>query len=182
MKLLSLESVMPSNHIILCRPFLLLSSVFPSVRVFSNMSAVCIKWPKSWSFSFSISPSSEYSGLVSFRMDWLDRLAAFTVLADSTQDSGPCRRAQGTCFVCARRVTDETAYWARRCTGHLYMVCCTESPPDPRGRQATVTLSWVLSLTRLRSPDLAGMSISGQGHMVKWCYHSGLGLPTSRLF
>ena len=75
MKLLSLESVMPSNHIILCRPFLLLSSVFPSVRVFSNMSAVCIKWPKSWSFSFSISPSSEYSGLISIRMDWLDLLA-----------------------------------------------------------------------------------------------------------
>ena len=117
------------------------TSFIPGVRVFSNELVLCIRWPKSWSFSFSISPSSEYSGLVSFRMDWLDRLSAFTVLADSTQDSGPCRRAQGTCFVCAHRVTDETAYWARRCPGHLYMVCCTESPPDPRGRQATVTRS-----------------------------------------
>ena len=66
---------MPSNHLILCHPHLLLSSIFPSIRVFSNESALCIKWPKYWSFSFSISPSNEYSWLVSFRMDWLDLLA-----------------------------------------------------------------------------------------------------------
>ena len=66
---------MPSNHLILCHPLLLLPSVFPSIRVFSNESALCIRWPKYWSFSFSISPSSEYSGLISFRMDWLDLLA-----------------------------------------------------------------------------------------------------------
>jgi len=63
---------MPSNHLILCRPLLLLLSIFPSIRVFSNQSVLCIRWPKCWSFSFSISPSSEYSGLISFRMDWLD--------------------------------------------------------------------------------------------------------------
>ena len=66
---------MSSNHLILCRPLLLMPSIFPSIRVFSNESVLCIKWPKYWSFSFSISPSSEYSGLISFRMDWLHLLA-----------------------------------------------------------------------------------------------------------
>ena len=75
LKLMSIESVMPSNHLILCRPFLLLPSVFPSIRVFSNESALCIKCPKYWSFSFSISTSNEYSGLISFRIDWFDLLA-----------------------------------------------------------------------------------------------------------
>ena len=75
LKLLSIESVMPSNHLILCHPLLLLSSTFPSIRVFSNESVLHIRWPKYWSFSFSISPSTEYSGLISFRMDWFDLLA-----------------------------------------------------------------------------------------------------------
>ena len=74
-KLMPIKSVMPPNHLILCRPLLLLPSIFPSIRVFSNESAFCIKWPKYWSFSFSISPSYEYSGLISFRIDWLDLLA-----------------------------------------------------------------------------------------------------------
>ena len=73
-KPMSIESVMPSNHLILCRPLLLLSSIFPSTRVFSNESALCIRWPKYWSFSFSISPSKEHPGLISFRTDWLDLL------------------------------------------------------------------------------------------------------------
>ena len=68
----SIESVMPSNHLILCRPLLLLPSIFPSIRVFSNESALPIRWPNYWSFSFSISPSNEYSGLLSFNIDWLD--------------------------------------------------------------------------------------------------------------
>ena len=72
---MSIESVMPSNHLILCRSLLLLPSVFPSIRVFSNESALHIRWPKYWNFSFIVSPSNEYSGLVSFRMDWLDLLA-----------------------------------------------------------------------------------------------------------
>ena len=75
LKLMSIESVMPFNHLILCRPLLLLPSIFPSIRVFSNESVLHIMWPKYWSFSFSISPFSEYSGLISFRMDWLDLLA-----------------------------------------------------------------------------------------------------------
>ena len=76
LKLMSIESVMLSNHLILCHPLLLLPSIFPSVRVFSHESVLRIRWPKYWSFTFSISPSNEYSGLISFRMDWLDLLAA----------------------------------------------------------------------------------------------------------
>ena len=72
---MSIESVMPSNHLILCRPLHLLPSVFPSIRVFLNESALRIRWPKYWSFSFNISPSNEHSGLISFRMDWLDLFA-----------------------------------------------------------------------------------------------------------
>ena len=75
LKLMSIESVMPSNHLILCHALLLLPSVFPSIRVFSNESVLCVRWPKYWSFSFSISPSNEHPGLISFRMDWLDLLA-----------------------------------------------------------------------------------------------------------
>ena len=75
LKLMSTESVMPSNHLILCRPLLLPPSIFPSIRVFSNESVLCIRCPKYWSFSFSIGPSNEYSGLAFFRMDWVDLLA-----------------------------------------------------------------------------------------------------------
>ena len=75
LKLVSIQLVMPSNHLILYCPLLLPPSIFPSIRVFSNESVLCIRWPKYWSFSFSISPSNEYSGLISFRIDWLDLLA-----------------------------------------------------------------------------------------------------------
>ena len=75
LKLMSNESVRSSKHLILCHPLLLPPSIFPSIRIFSNESAICIRWPKYWSFSFSISPSNEHSGLISFRMDWLDLLA-----------------------------------------------------------------------------------------------------------
>ena len=75
LKLISIESVMPSNHLILCHPLFFMPSIFPSIRVFTNESVLYIRWPKYWSFSFSISPSNEYSGLISFRMDWLDLLA-----------------------------------------------------------------------------------------------------------
>ena len=80
LKLMSTELVMPSNYLILCCPFLLLASIFPSIRVFSNESAVCIRWPKYWSFSFNIIPSNEHPGLISFRMDWLDLLAVQVTL------------------------------------------------------------------------------------------------------
>ena len=81
LKLMSIESVMPSNHLILCRPLLLLPSIFPSIRAFSNQSVLRIKWPKYWSFSFSISPSNEYLGLISFRMDWLDLAVQGTLMS-----------------------------------------------------------------------------------------------------
>ena len=84
LKLMSIESVMPSNHLILCHPLLLQPSIFPSIRVFSNESVLHIRWPKYWSFSFSISPSKEDSGLISFRMDWLDLLAV-----QGTQEASP---------------------------------------------------------------------------------------------
>ena len=85
LKLMSIKSVMPSNHLILCLPLFLLPSVFPSIGVFSNESALHIRWPKYWSFNFSISPSNEYSGLISFRMDWLDLLAVHGTLKSLLQ-------------------------------------------------------------------------------------------------
>ena len=84
-KLMSIESVMPSNHLILCRPLLLLPSIFLSIRVFSNESALCIRWPKYWSFTFNIIPSNELPGLISFRMDWLDLLAVQGILKSLLQ-------------------------------------------------------------------------------------------------
>ena len=85
LKFTSIESVMPSNHLILCRPLLLLPSIFPRITVFSNESALYIRWPKYWSFSFSISPSNEYSGLISFRIDWFDLLAVQETLKSLLQ-------------------------------------------------------------------------------------------------
>ena len=84
-KPMSIESVMPYNHFILCRPLLLLPSIFPSIRVFANESALCIRWPKYWSFSFSIGTSNEHPGLISFRMDWLDLLAVLVTLKSLLQ-------------------------------------------------------------------------------------------------
>ena len=86
LKLMSIKSVISSNHLILCCPLLLLPSIFPSIRVFSKKSVLCIRWPKYWSFSFSISPSNEYSGLISFRIDWLDVLAVQGTLKSILQN------------------------------------------------------------------------------------------------
>ena len=83
LKLMPIESVIPSNHLILCHPLLLPPSIFPSIRVFSNESALRIRWPKYWGFSFNISPSNEYSGQISFRMDWLDLLAVQGTLSNT---------------------------------------------------------------------------------------------------
>jgi len=85
LKLMSIESVMPSNHLILCHPLLLLPSIFPSIKVFSNESTLHIRWPKYWSFSFSISPSNEYSRVISFRIDWLDLFAVQKILKSLLQ-------------------------------------------------------------------------------------------------
>ena len=87
LKLMSIESVMPSNHLIHCHPLLLLLSIFPSIRVFSNESALCIRWPKYWRFSFRISPSNEYSGLISFRIDWFNLLAVQGTLKSLLQQN-----------------------------------------------------------------------------------------------
>ena len=89
LKLMSIESVMPSNHLILCGTLLLLRSIFPSIRIFSYESVLHIRWPKQWSFSFNISPSNEYSGLISFSMDWLDLLAA-----QVSQESSPVQQSK----------------------------------------------------------------------------------------
>ena len=86
LKFMSIESVMPSDHLILCHPLLLLPSIFPSIRIFSNNLALCIRWPKYWSFSFSISPSNEYSGLISFSIDWFDLLAVQRTLKSLFQN------------------------------------------------------------------------------------------------
>ena len=99
LKLTSMESVMPSNHLILCHPLLLLPSIFPSIRVFSSESALHIRWPKYWSFSFSISPSNEYSELISFRMDWLDLLAVQGTLKSLLQHSNISILLHSTFFI-----------------------------------------------------------------------------------
>ena len=99
LKLMSIESVMPSNHLILCHPLLLLPSIFPSIRVFSNESALHIRWPKYWSFSFNISPSNEHPGLTSLRMDWLDLLAVQGTLKSLLQHhSSKASILQGSAF------------------------------------------------------------------------------------
>ena len=102
LKLMSIELVMPSNHLILCCPLLLLPSIFPSIKVFfSNELALCIRWPKYWSFSFSISPSNEYSGLISFRMDWFDLLAVQGTLKSLQQHSSEASVLQCSAFFMA---------------------------------------------------------------------------------
>ena len=110
-KFMFIALVMPSNHLILCCPLLLLPSIFPIIRVFSNESAHCIRWPKYWSFSFSISPSNEYSGLISFRMDWLDLLAV-----QDSQEFSPTPQFKSISssmlsFLCGPTLTSIHDYW-----------------------------------------------------------------------
>ena len=98
LKYMSIESVMSCNHLILCHPFLLPPSIFPSIRIFSNESALHIRWPKYWSFSFSISPSNEHSGVISFRMDWLDLLAVQETLKSLQHHSSKASILQRSAF------------------------------------------------------------------------------------
>ena len=116
LKLMFIESVMPSNHLILCHPLLLLPSIFPSIRVFSNESALHIRQLKYWSFSFSISPSNEYPGLISFRMDWLDLLAVQGTL----QESSPTLQfkninSSALSFLYSPTLTSIRDYWKNHC-------------------------------------------------------------------
>ena len=110
--LMSITSVMPSNHLILCRPLSILSSIFPRIRVFSNELVFCIRWPKYWSFSFSIRHSNEYSGLISFRMDWLDLLAAQGTLKSLHQHhSSKASILQYSAFFIVQSLTSIYDYW-----------------------------------------------------------------------
>ena len=93
LKFMSIKSVIPSNHLIPCHPLLLLSSIFPIIRVFSNKSVFCIRWPKYWRFSFSISPSNEYSGLISFKMDWFDLAVQGTLMSLLQHHSSKARKS-----------------------------------------------------------------------------------------
>ena len=113
LKLMSIKSVMPSNCLILCRPILLPPSIFPSIRIFSNESVLCIRWPNYWKFSFSISPSNEYSGLISFRMNWLDLLAV-----QGTQESSPTPHfkrinSSALSFLYSLTLTPKHDYWKK---------------------------------------------------------------------
>ena len=111
LKLMSIKSVMPSNHFILCHPLLLSPSIFPSIRVFSNESVLHIRWPKYWSFSFSSSPSSEYSGLISFRMDWLDLLAVQGTLKSLQHHSAKSISSSALSFIYGPTLTSIHDHW-----------------------------------------------------------------------
>ena len=108
LKLMSIKSVMPSNHLILCRPLLLLPSIFPSIEVFSNESVLLIRWPKDWSFSFNISPSDEHSGLISFGMNWLDLLAVQGTLKSLLQHHSSKPSILRRLALCSNSIHD---YW-----------------------------------------------------------------------
>ena len=121
---------MPSNHLILCCPLLLLPSVFPSIRVFSNELVLCIRWPKYWSFSFSLSPSSEHPGLISFRMDWLDLLAVQGTLKSLLQHhSSKFTDPHCSCPKSPKCLTSDWLKWGlwSLCSDHLH---CFKSSPD----------------------------------------------------
>ena len=111
LKLMSIESVMPSNHLILCHPLLLLPSIFPTISVFSNESLLCIRWPKYW--SFSISPFSEYSGLISFRIDWLDLLAVQGTLKSSPTPQFKSFSSLALSFLYSPTLTFIHDYWEK---------------------------------------------------------------------
>ena len=110
-KLVSIQSVMPSNHLILCRPLLLLPSIFPSIQVFSNESAFRIRWPKYWSFSFNISPSNEYSDLISFRIDWFDLLAVQGTLESFQTPQFKSINSSALSFLHSPTLTSIHDYW-----------------------------------------------------------------------
>ena len=103
---MSIESMMPSNHLVLCRPLLLPPSIFPNIRVFSNEAVLRIRWPKYWSFSFSISPSNEYSGLISFRINWLDLLAVQGTLKSVLQ----CHNSKASILQCSAFFTVQLSH------------------------------------------------------------------------
>ena len=150
---MSIESVMPSSHLILYRPLLLLPSIFPSIRVFSNESALCIRWPKYWSFSFSISPSNEYSGLISFRMDWLDLLTVQGTLKSSPRPQFKSINSLAFSFLYSPSLTSIQDYWKNHSFDYMacwqsnvsgFLICCLGwSQLFFQG--ASVLISWLQS-------------------------------------
>ena len=132
LKLMSIESVMPSNHLILCCPLLLLPSIFPSIRVFSSESVLCIRWPKYWSFSFSISPSHDYSGLTSFRMDWLDLLAVQgTLRSILPTPQFKSINSSALSFLYSPTLTSIHDYWINHIVNSLYNAACCKYMQRP---------------------------------------------------
>ena len=129
-KLMSIELVMPSNHLILCRPLLRLPSIFPSIRVISNESALCIRWPNYWSFSFNISPSNEHPGLISFRMDWLDLLAVRGTLKSLQHHSSKASILWHSAFFYSPTLTSIHDYWKNRSFDKMDL-----SPTNPAHRR-----------------------------------------------
>ena len=121
-KLMSIKWVMPSSHLVLCRPLLFASSVFPSIRVFSDESVLHTKWPKYWSFSFSIGPPNEYSGLISFRMDWLDLLAVQGTLKSSPSPQFKSINSLGLSFLSSPTLTAIHDYWKNCSCSHTWKV------------------------------------------------------------
>ena len=115
LELMSIESVMPSNYLILCHPLLLLPSIFSSIRVFSNESVLCIRWPKYWSFSFNISPSNEHSGLISFRMDWLNLLAVQGTRKSSPTPQFKSINSLALSFLYSPTLTSIHDHWKNHC-------------------------------------------------------------------
>ena len=159
---------MPSNHLILCRPLLLLPSIFPSIRVFSNQPALCIRQPKDWSFSFSISPSDEYSRLISFRMDWLDLLAAQGTLKSLYQyHSSKASILQHSAFFIIQL---SHPYWRRKCQPTPVFL-----PGESQGHRGPVGCR-LWSRTEL---DMTGDSSSSKhpyvGFLVEICFLPPLG-------
>ena len=120
LKFMSIESIMPFNHLIFCRPLLLLPSIFPSIRVFSNESVLCTRWPMYWNFSFSISPSNEYSGLISFRIDWFDLLAVQGVLKSLLQH----HNLKASILWCSAFLMVQLSSLVKETEIYLYMLTC----------------------------------------------------------
>ena len=151
LKLMSIKSVIPSNHLILCRPLLFLPSIFPSIRVFSNEPALCIRWPKCWSFSFSICPSNEYSGLTSFSNDWFDFLAVQGTLKSLLQ----YHRSKASILWCS-------AFFMVQLS-HLYMTT---------GKTTALPIQTFVGKVALQSPLSTGIL---QARLLEW-----VAMPSSR--
>ena len=158
-----MASVMRSNHLILCHPLLLLPSIFPSIRVFSNESVLLIRWPKYWRFSFSISPSKEYSGLISFRMDWLDLLAVQTTLKSLLQHhSLKASILQCPAFFYSSTLTSTHDYWKKSAIEHLlkwlcealYLHYAVKSSQQPYWRVAAIIIITTLQIRDLRFKEM----------------------------